>query len=96
VYYNVGSLASSCKACLYPTMSLLNVCKKEKEIYKTNICIGADDYCSTNYEGFSKYTRVSKCKDDLDSQELISCRWISNKQNVMFLLFLLKYLYFIS
>ena len=53
VYYNVGSLASSCKACLYPTMSLLNVCKKEKEIYKTNICIGADDYCSTNYEGFS-------------------------------------------
>ena len=53
VYHNVGSLASSCKAFLYPKMSLLNVCKKEKEIYKTNICFVADGYCSTNYEGFS-------------------------------------------
>ena len=34
VYYNVGSLESSCKACLYPKMSTLMYVKKNKKYTK--------------------------------------------------------------
>ena len=47
MHYNIGSLASLCKVCLYPGMSLLNVCKyiqKEKKVFP----VVADACCSTN------------------------------------------------
>ena len=87
VNYTVGSLGSSCKAFHYPKMSLVNACKKEKEIYKTNIYFVADDCCSTNYEvGFFRFIDKHMKSTDI-SHTVISCRWRSSYQKEVVITF---------